>query len=130
MVLTVAGMQPLSPMAPTVQAAWARVSILLNRGLVTEAEAAAVEASAATNWSRDLDDYLQYGGPRVYDAPELPTGWCWVEPGNYRVLISTDAHEEFRGTVPMTGFVLTVANSMNGPGFRSFDTGSWRILSS
>lgn len=123
-------MQPLSPMTPPVQAAWARVSILLNRGLVTEAEAAAIEASAATNWSRDFDDYLQYGGPRVYDAPELPTGWCWVEPDSYRVLISADAHEEFRGTEPMTKFVLRVAKTMNVPGFRSFDTGSWRVLAS
>lgn len=116
-------------MCPAAQAAWARVSILLNRGLVAQAEVAAVQASGLTDWDSDFDDYLQYGGPRVYDAPELPIEWCWVEPDSFRVLIATEAHEEFRGTLAMTRFVRTVAHSMSGPGFRSFSTESWRILS-
>lgn len=112
---------------PGFEAAWARVSILLNTGDVAAATEAALEASALTRWRWDFGDYQNAPRYRIYDSEHLPTRWMWFEPAKARVLIGRDAIAEFGLSEPMWDFAALVLR-LPSPTFRRFSMSNWRLL--
>lgn len=108
------------------QQGWARVRILLNLGDVTAATAEAVEASALTDWDRFWLK-IAWGAGLIHGTDEMPVGWCWLEPGSYRLLIAQSVLEEFSLSNALAEFA-DVIERMDSPGFRSFDVENWRHL--
>lgn len=108
------------------QQAWARVRILLNLGRVPDATDEAVRASQVTDWDR-FRLKVAWGAGLIHGAPELPVGWCWLEPAAYRLMITESVLEEFGLSNALAEFA-DVIETMDSPGFRSFDPANWRRL--
>lgn len=115
--------------ATSTDAAWARVTILLNTGDVTAAEAAAVQAAAGTDWAALEDDKWCYGGPVIYAADLLPTGWCWYDPAEELLVLPPSVMAEFGMAGIIPNFAKGIAASVRcGPGFRRYSVQDWREL--
>lgn len=108
------------------QQAWARVRILLNLGRVPEATTEAVAASAGTNWDR-FRLKIAWGAGMIHGTDEMAIGWCWLEPGSYRLLIAESVLEEFSLSNALAEFA-DVIETMDEPAFRSYDPANWRRL--
>jgi hypothetical protein len=106
--------------------AWARTRIHLGLGEFGAAVAAAREASAITEWERfGSRTKLSHAG--IYSSPEMPIGWVWFEPAQWRVLISDAVLREHgfnNALYEFTDVVLRLKEST----FRAYSGDTWHEL--
>lgn len=103
---------------------WARVAILLNLRDVEAATAAAHEALAATLWP---DAGIRVGNPTIHGHPDLPIGWCFLDPATQTAVVSAEVLDEFGLSGSLFGFVRAI-RLLESPGFRRFDVEAWRAM--
>lgn len=106
--------------------AWARVRIHLNLRDDTAACAEAKAASALTRWER-FGPAQQWGMAEMFGGAEMPVGWLWLEPANYRVLLNADVLSRFVLSSGLAKFV-TVIERVTGPCFRFYNATNWESL--
>lgn len=107
--------------------AWARARIHLDLGEFNAAVAAAREASAMMDWRERLGRSHKLHEVAIYSTPELPMGWCWFEPEDWRVLIASDAVYEFGWDDHLITYT-SLATSLTESTWRSYDPVQWRAL--
>ena len=103
--------------------AWARVRILLNLGRLDEAAREASVAAQPTRWACPR---VKLGGPDVFGHPDLPVGWCFLDPGADLAVLNSDILADYSSMI-MFDFVRA-CESLEAPTFRWYDVANWKLL--